>query len=125
MNAMNDELISKLGTAWQHYISLDHHKDRDCHFYVEKVWSYGQAPKYRAYHYGYIGSDWYSPYLDTADEAEKALISRMRFWILDAIEHLDREIETLDEDRWLGLPQGKEDLKEIRKTLQESIEGIK
>lgn len=123
MNAMNDELISKLGTAWQHYISLDHHKDRDCHFYVEKVWSYGQAPKYRAYHYGYIGSDWYSPYFDTADEAEKALISRMRFWIRDAIEHLDIDIE--DEDRWLGFAQSKEDLKKVRQTLQESIEGIK
>lgn len=32
----------------------DHHKDRDCHWYIEKRWSYGNVPTYQAYHNGYV-----------------------------------------------------------------------
>lgn len=42
---------------WYAYVSKGHHKDRDCHFYVKKVWSYGEKPCYEASHFGYIGDE--------------------------------------------------------------------
>lgn len=47
---------------WYEYVILDHHKDRDCHWHVdrEKVFSYGEPSeevdgyRYKLYHDGYI-----------------------------------------------------------------------
>lgn len=30
------------------------HKDRDCHWYIEVAWSYGEEPEYKVIHNGYI-----------------------------------------------------------------------
>jgi hypothetical protein len=46
--------ITQLADEWYKLIGKDHHKDRDCHFYINTVWSYGQGPVYRVEHYGYI-----------------------------------------------------------------------
>lgn len=46
--------ITDLTEKWYSLISGDHHKDRDCHFYINTVWSYGQKQKYRVEHYGYV-----------------------------------------------------------------------
>jgi hypothetical protein len=46
--------ITNLTDEWYNLIVKDHHKDRDCHFYINTVWSYGQDPVYRVEHYGYI-----------------------------------------------------------------------
>ena len=35
-------------------IRQDHHKDRDCHFYINKVYSYGNPPVYQIEHFGYL-----------------------------------------------------------------------
>lgn len=53
---MNDLIkeITKLTEEWYILIGPDHHKDRDCHWYIETVWSYGLNPKYIIRHYGYI-----------------------------------------------------------------------
>lgn len=51
------EEITKLTDKWYSSIGGDHHKDRDCHWYVETKWSYGQAPVYAVVHYGYIFQD--------------------------------------------------------------------
>lgn len=48
------EEITKLTDEWYCLIGPDHHKDRDCHWYVETKWSYGFPPKYLVCHYGYI-----------------------------------------------------------------------
>lgn len=48
------EQITKLTDEWYRLIGKDHHKDRDCHWYIETKWSYGLAPKYIVCHYGYI-----------------------------------------------------------------------
>jgi hypothetical protein len=61
MSALDDE-ITALTEKWCRYVGLDHHKDRDCHFYIEKRWSYGDPPKYRAQHYGYVAKDWAGPW---------------------------------------------------------------
>lgn len=46
--------ITELSKEWYILIGRDHHKDRDCHFYINTVWSYGQKQKYRVDHFGYI-----------------------------------------------------------------------
>lgn len=49
------EEITKETSRWMNLISGDHHKDRDCHFYVGLKWSYGDPPRYEAWHHGYVG----------------------------------------------------------------------
>ena len=39
-----DKEITELTTLWYNIISLGHHKDSDCHWYINKVWSYGGEP---------------------------------------------------------------------------------
>lgn len=46
--------ITKLTNEWYTLIGPEHHKDRDCHWYIETKWSYGQPPIYIIQHYGYI-----------------------------------------------------------------------
>jgi len=52
--------VTKLTEDWYHLIGKDHHKDKDCHWYIETKWSYGLSPTYIVRHYGYI--------LDEVDE---------------------------------------------------------
>jgi hypothetical protein len=51
------EEITKLTEEWYHLIGKDHHKDRDCHWYIETKWSYGDSPVYTIQHNGYILDD--------------------------------------------------------------------
>jgi hypothetical protein len=51
---MKEERLIALTKFWYDYVGCDHHKDRDCHFYINKVWSYGHEPYYRIEHYGYM-----------------------------------------------------------------------
>jgi len=39
---------------WYRYVSMDHHKERDCHWYVSTDFRYGHETKYTVYHDGYI-----------------------------------------------------------------------
>ncbi len=97
-----EEEIVYLTKLWYRYVGLDHHKDRDCHFYIEKRWSYGDEPDYRAYHYGYVASDFEGSRCDTLEEAEEELrdflylaIHKEYNWLLDAIDKINR-----NEDGW-------------------------
>lgn len=56
-----EERILKYTQFWYEYVNTDHHKDRDCHFTIEKRWSYGEPPKYRFQHSGYVGEYVKSP----------------------------------------------------------------
>jgi hypothetical protein len=75
---MKDKIktITQLTDEWYKLIGKDHHKDRDCHFYINTVWSYGQDPAYRVEHYGYlvdeIQEDFHS-YDEAASFLEKKL----------------------------------------------------
>lgn len=46
--------ITKLTEEWYLLIGKDHHKDRDCHWYIETKWSYGYDPTYTVQHFGYV-----------------------------------------------------------------------
>lgn len=49
-----EDQITKLAAEYCDLIAGDHHKDRDCHWKIETVWSYGAPPKYIVKHDGYI-----------------------------------------------------------------------
>jgi hypothetical protein len=102
-----EEEIVYLSKLWYRYVGLDHHKDRDCHFYVQKAWSYGDAPYYRAYHYGYVASDFEGTKCDTLEEAQEELRDFMYLsiykeyqWLLEAMDKISKnEDGWSDEDR--------------------------
>lgn len=76
------EKIIQLTNKWYCIVSTGHHKDRDCHFYINTVYSYGEKPYYRIEHYGYIAED-YSEDFETYDEAENNLIKFLEDNILN------------------------------------------
>ena len=49
-----EQRVTDLTAEYYQLIGPEHHKDRDCHWYIAKVWSYGQPPFYRVEHYGYL-----------------------------------------------------------------------
>lgn len=94
--------ITKLTKLWYQLVSLDHHKDRDCHWYINTVYSYGEPPVYRLEHYGYIGGEISGDY-DTYEKAELGLIAFIEDFITQekiwAEEVLDNESEDWGEDQ--------------------------
>lgn len=102
-----EEEITTLTTKWYKYVNLDHHKDRDCHWYIEKVWSYGDEPYYVAYHNGYIADDWKSPKCDTEELAQTILCDRLKNLLKSAV----NDLKNLDEEglSWQGITKEKRD----------------
>jgi hypothetical protein len=93
-----EEQIVKLTEKWMMYIKDDHHKDRDCHWYINKVYSYGEPAKYRVEHYGYIGSEYVSKDVDTEEDAMLLLISRLTIEINKQIKWLKQNIKHREDD---------------------------
>jgi hypothetical protein len=85
--------ITKLSKEWYILIGGDHHKDRDCHFYINTVWSYGQKQKYRVEHYGYIFRDIEEEF-DTYDAAAQFLLNKIK----EMIKIVEKDFETMDEN---------------------------
>jgi hypothetical protein len=69
--------ITELSKEWYILIGGDHHKDRDCHFYINTVWSYGKKQKYRVEHYGYIFRDIEEEF-DTYNKAAMFLLKKIK-----------------------------------------------
>ena len=73
--------ITELTEEWFSLISGDHHKDRDCHWTVETQWSYGQRPRYKVLHYGYILreiSEEYNSYADAVQGLHDTLANAVK-----------------------------------------------
>ena len=83
--------ITKLSKEWYILIGSDHHKDRDCHFYINTVWSYGQKQKYRVEHFGYLYRD-VEEIFETYKEAAEYLLTTLRTMIEG-----EKSIEEIDE----------------------------
>lgn len=65
INQLNKE-ITELSGIWYRIVNVDHHKVRDCHWYVQTVFSYGNDPIYEVQHYGYVWKEYkqeYSSYI--------------------------------------------------------------
>lgn len=99
-----EQEITMLTAKWYKYVGLDHHKDRDCHFWIEKRWSYGNPPKYSAHHNGYIGSDLNTKDFDEEEDAMMWLADNLRNKIKQAIKYLEGT-EYWDKDDKVGFPK--------------------
>ena len=91
------ELIA-LTKFWYDFVSCDHHKDRDCHFYVSKTWSYAQEPVYRAEHYGYMARDFEGGSFETYEEALDCLLEFLRSEVKNVYENIPSNWD--DEKEW-------------------------
>ena len=49
-----EDEITGLTEQWYEMIGGEHHKDRDCHWYVEARWSYGLPQAYVVVHEGNV-----------------------------------------------------------------------
>ena len=77
--------VTELTDEWYKLIGSDHHKDRDCHWYIETKWSYGSSPVYVIQHYGYILDE----IVETWSEYELAL-KRLKEILIEKIEEEKR-----------------------------------
>jgi hypothetical protein len=86
MKPTTDEQIIRLVSLWYEVIGPLHHKDRDCHFHVERTWSYGAtgqyAPKWSFRHHGYLKESPENQY-DTMQEAMDGLREYLTEAIMD------------------------------------------
>jgi hypothetical protein len=79
MNTIIEE-ITKLTNEWYNLIGGEHHKDRDCHWYINTKWSYGQHPVYVLEHYGYVYDEIITEF-KSYDEALLALKEELQYAI--------------------------------------------
>jgi hypothetical protein len=100
-----EEEITELTAKWQMYVSLDHHKDRDCHWFIQKTWSYGEEPYYEAYHSGYILDHWTSPRCGSAEMASTILRDKLKRELDSAVMSLKDAITNPESLEWLGITQ--------------------
>lgn len=93
-----EKRLLKLTQFWYDYVGCDHHKDRDCHFYIKKVWSYGKQPVYCIEHYGYMTELENNELYETYEEALKALVD----WLEDKIKEVYASTpqDWEDEKKW-------------------------
>lgn len=97
---MEAEII-RLGKIWYKYVSMDHHKDRDCHFRIVKDYRYGDEVVYWSEHEGYIAGDLFSEDCKTLEKAEEALVKILREIINTEKEWAKSVLETKgDYDDW-------------------------
>ena len=89
------EEITKLTDEWYGLIGSDHHKDKDCHWYIETKWSYGQPPKYSVQHFGYILDD----IVEECDSYDEALL-KLKEILIEKIEEEKKYQEEDNEDGW-------------------------
>lgn len=104
---MISEKIVDLTSKLYHYIGPMRHKDRDCHWYIETAYSYGDPPTYTACIKGYIFSD-QKPIRLNFEQAERDLLDIVRNAIkTEWVNVFDRKVrgEDFDEDypRFVGI----------------------
>lgn len=83
-----EQQITELSLEYYKLVGIDHHKDRDCHWYIKRVWSYGSEPYWAVEHHGYIyGVGKYSQdsVYEKHDSYENALRS-LRWHLKEAID---------------------------------------
>ncbi len=94
MNEMQQEIV-RLSNIWMRFVGQDHHKDRDCHWYIQKYYSYGEKPYYVAWHHGYIADDFEGTKCITLEEAEEELLNAIKFEIHKAKIWVSRNLEDI------------------------------
>ncbi len=92
-----EDFMMRFTDAWYGYVNQDHHKDRDCHFYITKTWSYGEKPTYEASHWGYVG-DVFSGKFDTHKDAMTFMMNEIKNMLRKQKEWSDMVLA--DEKEW-------------------------
>ena len=87
--------ITKLTNEWYKLIGPSHHKDRCCHWYIETKWSYGQPPKYKVQHWGYILGD----IVEECGSYNQALVKLKEILTKEIKEYISYQNND-DEDGW-------------------------
>ena len=110
--------IMDLSGRWCKYVGMDHCKDRDFHWYIEKRYSYGELPKYTAYHNGYRADHWTSQEVDNEEDAMLLLVDKLRRTVNGQIKEIKRQIKHTndlpEDERWYSV----EDLQKELDVLQ-------
>ena len=109
-----EEEITELTAKWYKYVNLDHHKDRDCHWYITKTYSYGEQPYYEAHHSGYIIDHWTSPKCETEELASTILRDKLQRELDSAIMDLNDRIKDEYALEWLNKTE-----QEIKQLVEE------
>jgi hypothetical protein len=115
INMTLEQEITILTEKWYRYVNLDHHKDRDCHWYITKTYSYGDEAYYEAHHSGYILDHWTSPRCGTEEMASTILRDKLKNEIASALMHLREAIVDQETADWFG---GKENILTLIKELE-------
>ena len=99
----NIQKITELTNKWYTYVNMDHHKSRDCVWTISISYEYGEAPRYTAYHNGYILDNWESPQCNALEDAEQWVINKLERELERAKIHLQEIIalEQNEEASWM------------------------
>jgi hypothetical protein len=103
----NEKLIERLLKLWYELIGGDHHKDRDCWFFIEREYCTYKTPRWNIRHSGYILGD-YNHEFSSFESAQEGLIEFL-------IEGCAKEIDTISKNE-IEYPNSKDF---IQKKLQE------
>ena len=86
-------LVQDALALWYEVIAEDHHKDRDCHFYIEREYSTYRPGGWCAYHNGYILKD----YREEFPTFEQALQGLLTFLLEKLAEEISTTIQNFDQ----------------------------
>lgn len=100
IDQLNKE-ITELSYVWYRIVNVDHYKDKDCHWYIQTVFSYGNDPIYIVQHYGYVCKDYTSEHnayllaLIALKQAIQAAIYDQVEWAKENIEDFPHESQKI------------------------------
>jgi hypothetical protein len=83
----NEQIIERLLKLWYSLIGGDHHKDRDCWFFIGRDYCTYNEPLWSVTHHGYILGE-YNESFPTFEKAQEGLIEYLT-------EGCAREIDTI------------------------------
>ncbi|MHA1304343.1 MAG: hypothetical protein ACTSPI_11650 [Candidatus Heimdallarchaeaceae archaeon] len=115
-----EEEIKKLTRLWYELVSLDHHKDRDCHWSIEVKYSYMNDPTYSVIHYGYIYGD-VNKEFSSYEKAEVGLLEELHEAFEGELLWADKVLKNIS--AWDS--HSIEKAKEIKKIYNKAIIPIK
>lgn len=80
----NLDKIAELNEIWYGLLSGSY-KDRDCHFYITQIFSYGNKGKWTVAHHGYINHSYEETEWETYEECQLELIRLLKTSILEEV----------------------------------------
>jgi hypothetical protein len=94
----NEDCLHRLLQLWYKIIGPQHHKDRDCHFFIERHFSTYKNPVWTVRHNGYILKD-YEEEFATYNLALQGLLTFLVSKIAEEIHYLDANESGIDPEK--------------------------